>query len=102
MRLQYVSYDTEVLMPIIYAQVAGLLGLRREPDQLTSPFEIIEYIEKGLPITALNRVSHFVAPSDVNFKYLIISRATLARRKKQREKLSAEERDHVVRLAKDW
>ena len=92
----------DVFMTIIYPQVAGILGLRTRPDQPTSPFEIIEYIEKGLPIAALNRVSHYVAPSDVNFKYLIISRATLARRKKRREKLSAEESDRVVRLANVW
>jgi putative toxin-antitoxin system antitoxin component (TIGR02293 family) len=92
----------ESFMTIIYAQVAGLLGLRHGPDQSTSPFEIIEYIENGLPIAALNRVSHSVAPGDANFKYHIVSRATFARRKKQREKLSAEESDRVVRLANVW
>lgn len=83
-----------------FEDVAGLLGLKGRTDRPTSPLEIIERIQKGLPIAALDRVSHYVAPSDANFKYLIISRATFARRKKQHEKLSADESDRVVRLAK--
>lgn len=83
-------------------QVAVYLGIRSRREQAVSPFALIERIEEGLPITALNRVSHFMAPSDVNFKYLIIPRATLARRKKRRDKLSVDEGDRVVRLAKAW
>lgn len=89
-------------MTATFEDVAGLLGLKGRTDRPTSPLEIIERIERGLPIAALDRVSHFVAPSDANFKYLIISRATFARRKKQHEKLSADESDRVVRLAKVW
>jgi putative toxin-antitoxin system antitoxin component (TIGR02293 family) len=89
-------------MTATFEEVAGLLGLKGRADRPTSPLEIIERIQKGLPITALDRVSHFVAPSDANFKYLIISRATFARRKKQHEKLSVDESDRVVRLAKVW
>lgn len=85
-----------------FEEVVGLLGLGGQADRPTSPLEIIERIRRGLPIKALDRVSLVVAPGDVNFKYLVVPRATLARRKKQREKLSVDEGDRVVRLAKVW
>lgn len=89
-------------MTVAFEDVAEVLGLRSRADRPTSPLEIIERIERGLPIGALDRLSHLVAPGDANFKYLMVSRATLARRKKQREKLSADEGDRLVRLAKVW
>jgi putative toxin-antitoxin system antitoxin component (TIGR02293 family) len=89
-----------IAMPL--EELAGLLGLRRRPERPFSPFEIIERIQNGLPIAALDRISHGLAPSDANFKYLIVPRATLARRKKRRENLSVDESDRVVRLVKIW
>ncbi len=85
-----------------FEEIAGVLGLRQRGSRPASPFEFIERIENGLPITALDHLCRFVAPSDINFKHLIVSRATLARRKKQHDKLSADESDRLVRLAKVW
>lgn len=85
-----------------FEEVAGILGFRTRSEGPTSPFEIIERVRSGLPIAALDRVSHGLAPRDANFKYAIVPRATLARRKKRHDKLSAEESDRVVRLANIW
>src|SRR5260221_2480136 len=85
-----------------FEEVAGVLGLRQRGSRPASPFEFIERIENGLPLAALDHLCRFVAPSDINFKHLIVSRATLARRKKRHDKLSAEESDRLVRLAKGW
>src|SRR5260221_12319431 len=85
-----------------FEEIAGVLGLRQRGSRPASPFEFIERIENGLPLAALDRLCRFVAPSDANFKHLIVSRATLARRKKRHDKLSAEESDRLVRLAKIW
>src|SRR5260370_3546833 len=85
-----------------FEEIAGVLGLRQRGSRPASPFEFIERIENGLPLAALEHLCRFVAPSDTNFKHLIVSRATLARRKKRHDKLSAEESDRLVRLAKVW
>jgi putative toxin-antitoxin system antitoxin component (TIGR02293 family) len=81
--------------------IAAFLGFGRG-GRLTSPFAIVQSIESGLPVSALDRVSQLVAPTDVNFKYLIVSKATLARRRKRPNKLSTDESDRLVRLTKLW
>ena len=70
------------------------LGLKKTPAQIT----IIEKIEAGLPIKVVERVASFLKPEDVGFKYKIIPKATLARKKKSDGKLSPEEGDRVIRL----
>lgn len=67
-------------------------------------------VEKGLPLAALDRVVHFVAPMDNKFAFRIIARATLARRRKAlastknkaEGRLSAEEGTRLARLASVW
>jgi putative toxin-antitoxin system antitoxin component (TIGR02293 family) len=67
-------------------------------------------VEKGLPLTALDRVVHAVAPTDNKFAFRIIARATLARRRKAwsgtkdkaEGRLSAEEGTRLARLAGVW
>lgn len=89
-------------MTVALEEVAGLLGINPRTDRLTSPFEIILRVEEGLPIATLDRISRTVAPDNANFKYQIVSRATFARRRQRQEKLSVNEGDRVVRLAKIW
>jgi putative toxin-antitoxin system antitoxin component (TIGR02293 family) len=80
--------------------VASVLGITRGRR---SPLELIDAIAKGLPVQALYRVSSDVAPDDANFKFQIVSKATLARRKKRAgARLTADESDRLVRLAKVW
>ena len=88
-------------MAVLPDHIAGLLGIRQS-DRPASLFDLIERIEDGLPIAVLDRVSASLAPLDVNFKYHIIARATLARRRKRHKRLSMAESDRVFRLAQVW
>jgi len=84
------------------AAVAGVLGFAKS-ERAASPFEMIARIEHGLPVGALDRVAAIVAPEDANFKYRIVPRPTLARRRQQRGKrLTAEESALLARLAQAW
>lgn len=58
-------------------------------------------IEAGLPVTALDHLPDTVAPDDARFKFSLIPKATLERRRKSPSKrLTSEEGDHPARLAK--
>lgn len=90
-------------MPVVLEDVAGILGIKGRENFPASPFDVIARIEHGLPIAALERVSKFVAPSDANFKYLIVARPTLDRRRKsQGRRLSSDESEKLARIAKVW
>jgi putative toxin-antitoxin system antitoxin component (TIGR02293 family) len=85
------------------AEVARILGLAGQDSRAMSPIHLIGMIEAGLPISALDRLSESVAPADAKFKYRIVSRATLARRRKPgQERLLGDESDRLVRLAGAW
>jgi putative toxin-antitoxin system antitoxin component (TIGR02293 family) len=82
--------------------VAHVLGIREAGGPITT-LEMIDRIQDGLPVTALYRVSDRVAPGDANFKFQIVSRATLARRRNRpAARLTADESDRLARLAKVW
>ncbi|MBC7667701.1 MAG: DUF2384 domain-containing protein [Gemmatimonadaceae bacterium] len=74
------------------------------------PFRLMSAVEKGLPLTSLDRVAHFLAPSDNKFAFRIIARATLARRRRAfatakdraESRLSVEEGARLARLAGVW
>jgi putative toxin-antitoxin system antitoxin component (TIGR02293 family) len=67
-------------------------------------------VERGLPLTALDRLAKMVAPDDAAFPFRMVSRATLARRRKAlatsrnavAARLSADESARVARLAEVW
>ncbi len=67
-------------------------------------------IKEGLSLDSLDRVVHAVAPTDNTFAHQIISRATLARRRKARatagdhreSRLSPDEGTRLARLASVW
>ncbi len=85
------------------AEVGKILGLAGRAGHTLSPIQLIAMIEEGLPISALERLSESVAPADTQFKYRIVSRATLARRKKPgHARLLGDEGDRLVRLAGVW
>jgi putative toxin-antitoxin system antitoxin component (TIGR02293 family) len=54
----------------------------------------------GLPVTALDRLAEAVAPEDARFKFRLIPKATLERRRKSTKRLTIEEGDRLARLAK--
>jgi putative toxin-antitoxin system antitoxin component (TIGR02293 family) len=85
--------------------ISAVLGIKA-----SDPFTLMSAVEKGLPLTALDRVVHSVAPTDNKFAFRIIARATLARRRKAwastkdkvEGRLSAEEGTRLARLAGVW
>ncbi|MEJ0015362.1 MAG: antitoxin Xre/MbcA/ParS toxin-binding domain-containing protein [Acetobacteraceae bacterium] len=85
------------------ATVPELLGLRRQPGRPASALGLMSDVEKGLPLSALDRIAHAVAPDDSGFPYRLVPRATLARRRNQHAaRLTPEESARVARLASVW
>jgi putative toxin-antitoxin system antitoxin component (TIGR02293 family) len=81
-------------------QVSALLGIKA-----TNALALISEVEKGLPSAALDRVVKSIAPSDSQFAYRIVPRATLARRKttgSTKWRLSITEGTKLARLAAVW
>jgi putative toxin-antitoxin system antitoxin component (TIGR02293 family) len=83
------------------AAVASALGLKSKGQRST--LDVIDEISRGLPVESLYRVASHVAPDDADFKYQIVSKATLARRKSRPgAHLTPDESDRLARLAKVW
>jgi putative toxin-antitoxin system antitoxin component (TIGR02293 family) len=88
-------------MPPTVAAVASALGITKKGQRST--LDIIDEIAKGLPVEALQRLASRIAPDDANFKFQIVPKATLARRKNQPgAHLTSDESDRLARLAKVW
>ncbi len=81
------------------ASIEALLGVA--PIQPASRLALAYSIESGLPIAALDRLADSVAPDDARFKYRLIPKATLERRRRSpSQRLTSEEGDRLARLAK--
>lgn len=71
-------------------------------DPAMSAIGLAAAVEQGLPVTAIERVARFIAPSDINgFLFRMVPKATLNRRRAD-SRLSPEEGDKVTRLASVW
>lgn len=57
-------------------------------------------IEAGLPVSALDHLAEVVAPEDTRFKFRLIPKATLERRRRSTKRLTTEEGDRLARIAK--
>jgi putative toxin-antitoxin system antitoxin component (TIGR02293 family) len=70
----------------------------------TPTIRLIDQIDRGLPMTAVDRLAREVAPDDRTFKYHFVSRPTYARRKAQSPvgRLSRDESARLVRFARLW
>jgi len=64
--------------------------------------DLAEAIERGFPVTTVDRIAKLYAPGDPSFAYMIVPRATLARQKRARRRLSLEQSDRAARLARVW
>jgi len=84
-----------------HSGVADVLGLLAREIAARSPFGLMSRIEDGLPIGALERVAHLLAPSDAQFKYRLIAKATYERRKIAL-RLSSDEGTRLARVARVW
>lgn len=81
------------------ASVEALLGVGMGKN--ATPLTLANSIENGLPVAALDRLAERVAPDDARFKYRLVPKATLERRRKSPSKrLTSEEGDRLARLAK--
>jgi len=81
------------------ASIEALLGVNA--GKQSSRLALAYSIESGLPVTALDRLADTVAPDDARFKFRLIPKATLERRRKSPSKrLTSEEGDRLARLAK--
>jgi putative toxin-antitoxin system antitoxin component (TIGR02293 family) len=93
---------------MVATTTSDVLGLRVKGPLV--PTSLMSEVEKGLPLTALDRVAKAVAPGDAGFATRMVARATLARRRKAlatahdapASRLSAEESARVARLAEVW
>jgi putative toxin-antitoxin system antitoxin component (TIGR02293 family) len=85
-------------MPVQPATVERLLGIE---SARPSPLALTFQIRDGLPLSALDLLAGAVAPDDNRFKYRIIAKATLDRRRKSPAKrLTSDEGDRIARIAK--
>jgi putative toxin-antitoxin system antitoxin component (TIGR02293 family) len=79
--------------------VEGLLGVK--PAAGLGRLGLAKSILAGLPISALDRLAAVVAPDDAGFKFRLVPKATLERRKRSAaQNLTSEEGDRLARLAK--
>jgi putative toxin-antitoxin system antitoxin component (TIGR02293 family) len=78
--------------------VANVLGIGARRH---GPMGITEQVEAGLPLAVLDRVTRLLAPEDASFRYRLVPKASLARRK-QTKQLTAPESERLARVAKAW
>ena len=74
------------------------LGLR--PD--TSMMALAAQVERGLPLSALDRLARQIAPDDSAFAHRLVPKPTLARRRAAQARLTPEESARLARLAAIW
>lgn len=81
------------------ASAEALLGVATGVQ--ASRLALAASIENGLPVAALDLLADTVAPDDARFKFRLVPKATLERRRRSAsQKLSHEEGDRLARLAK--
>jgi putative toxin-antitoxin system antitoxin component (TIGR02293 family) len=81
------------------ASVADLLGVRLK--KAAPPLTLAYSIQKGLPVSALDKFADHVSPQDARrFSYRVVPKPTLERRRKEKQSLSIEESDRLARIAK--
>jgi hypothetical protein len=76
---------------------ARLLGLGTPAHPLVSELDYLDLVDHGLPVRSLERIAAVVAPTDTSFRYRIVPKASLARRKAGR-RLSTAQSVIVARL----
>lgn len=81
------------------ATIEALLGVNANAGN--TRLGLANSIQSGLPVSALDRLAGAVAPDDARFKFRLVPKATLERRKKSATgHLTSEEGDRLARLAK--
>lgn len=84
-------------------EVAELLGVKPRRAKEMSKLDLADEVRRGIPIAAVDRVFHFIAPHDAALRNRIVPKATLARRRAgAARRLSPQESDRVARMAGLW
>lgn len=79
--------------------LSRLMGLPGEP----TPLSFAGQIERGFPVSTLERIARELAPDDPGFKFRIVPKATLSRRRSaEPARLSPDESQRLARLAGLW
>ena len=81
----------------LYERVGALLGLE---SALYSEVDLIDCLENGLPVSAVQALRTFAGLTDKETYSLIAPRRTLKRRETLRQALSRKEADKAVRIAR--
>jgi putative toxin-antitoxin system antitoxin component (TIGR02293 family) len=81
----------------LYSRVGVLLGLK---SAVHSEVDLMERVEKGLAVTAVQSLRKRVGLTDAEIFGLIAPRRTLSRREASGQLLSREEADKTVRIAR--
>lgn len=81
-----------------FADVESLIGVASR--DAGTPLGVTHTVARGVSLSAVDRVARAVAPTDPKFKFRLVARSTLARRRGSRQRLSIEESDRVARVAK--
>ena len=81
------------------AEIARLMGL---PSwRKMSSLSLVNQIEQGLPLQAVDRVAQVMAPDDPHAKFMLLSRSTWSRlQKRSRQKLTREMSERVHGVAR--
>jgi len=79
--------------------VAQLMGLRKW--QRVTPLELVEQVERGLPLSAVERLAEVLERGDREALYALASRSTIARAKrKAKPMLNREVSERVYAVAR--
>lgn len=80
------------------SDVAAVLGIEKGVE---NQLDLMVRVGRGLSTASLDTVVMTIAPSDTNFKYRLIPKATLAR-KRSGSLLSQDQSEKLARLARIW
>lgn len=86
-------------MEAIIDEVAEVLGVGKHRS--LTKYEFSQLIQEGFPFKSVEMLTSVVAPHDKSFTYLLIPRATLNRRKREKV-LTALESALLSRVAEVW
>jgi putative toxin-antitoxin system antitoxin component (TIGR02293 family) len=87
------------LMSNLAAILQDLLGVK--PKSTEPALALARSVQKGLPVSALDRVAGRVSPDDVRrFTYRVVPKPTLERRRRDKKPLTTDESDRLARIAK--
>jgi len=85
-------------MSLRISTIENLLGVNAQAaDTRPAP---ARSIEAGLPVSALDRLAEAVAPKDAMFKFRLLPKATLERRRRSTKRFTIEEGSRLARISK--